>query len=133
MRILAALAAIVLAALIAVAGAGAMQNTATTVLDNAPTSGQTLDVTFTVFGSQPVVPYEYALENTCVYPPKLGGHFTLGQHDAVAAWTATDPSGNPQVTLPVYLQSVPSGSSCRVSLLDNNTVVKGSTVGYTVG
>jgi len=133
MRTLAPLAAVVLAALIAVAGAGAAQNTATTVLGSTPTSGQTLNVTFTVFGSQPVVPYEFALENTCVYPPKLGGHFTLGQHDAVVAWTAIDASGNPQVTMPVYLQSVPSGSSCRVSLVDNNTVVKGSTVAYVVG
>ena len=35
---------------------------------------------FTVFGTTPVVPYEYALENVCVYPTKLSGHFTLGQH-----------------------------------------------------
>jgi hypothetical protein len=132
MRTLAAFAAVVLAVLIAAAGAGAMQNSATTTLGNTPTSGQTLNVTFTVFGSQPVVPYEFALQNTCVYPPKLGGHFTLGQQDAVVAWTATDASGNPQVTMPVYLQSVPGGSSCRVSLLDNNTVVKGSTVAYAV-
>jgi hypothetical protein len=43
------------------------------------------------------------------------------------AWTDQDPFGNPQVTMPVYLLSVPSGSSCRVSLVKNNTVVKGST------
>ena len=34
--------------------------------------------------------------------------------------------------MPVYLQSVPAGAVCKVSLVSKNTVVKGSTQTYTV-
>jgi hypothetical protein len=34
--------------------------------------------------------------------------------------------------MPVYLESVRTGSTCKGSLLKNNTAVKGSTVAYTV-
>jgi hypothetical protein len=128
----AAVLATVLLALAVAAAAGAQPNTASTELLGTPTAGETLLVRFTVFGTTPVVPYEYALVNTCTYPPKAGGHFTLGQRDDVVTWTDQDASGNPQVTMPVYLQSVPAGSACKVSLVRNNTVVKGSTAAYTV-
>jgi hypothetical protein len=75
------------------------------------------------------VPYEYALQNTCAYPK---GHFTLGQHDDIATWTDQGPGGEPQVTMPVYLETVPVGATCKVSLVKNNTVVKGSTQTYSV-
>lgn len=126
---LVALAGALLIALATASSASAQPNTASTTLGGTPTAGDTLYVTFTVFGSTPVVPYEYALQNTCAYPK---GHFTLGQHDDIVYWTAQDADGNPQVTMPVYLQSVPSGASCKVSLVRNNTAVKGSTVAYTV-
>jgi hypothetical protein len=128
MKKLVSLAAVAAMALVC-ANAGAAPNSASTVLGGTPTSGQTLDVTFTVFGTTPVVPYEYALQNTCSYPK---GGFKQGQHDDIVYWTDQDPNGNPMVTMPVYLQSVPSGASCRVSLMRNNTAVKGSTVNYTV-
>jgi hypothetical protein len=131
MKRLAALASVLLIALATASPVSAAPNTATTVLsDSTPSTGTTLYVTFTVFGTTPVVPYEYALQNTCAYPK---GHFTLGQHDDIVYWTDQDGSGNPQVTMPVYLQSVPIGASCRVSLVRNNTVVKGSTRSYSVG
>lgn len=130
MKRLTALAGALLMALATASGASAQPNAATTELLGVPTSGVTLDVRFTVFGDTPVVPYEYALRNTCAYPK---GHFSLGQRDDVVSWTDHDADGNPQVTMPVYLQSVPSGSSCKVSLVRNNTVVKGSTKSYTVG
>jgi hypothetical protein len=134
MNKLAALVAAVLVAAVAATAAGAAPNTASTVLQPpGAVSGTTLYVTFTVYGATPVVPYEYTLQNTCVYPPKTFGHFTLGQRDAVVTWTDRDTAGNPQVTMPVYLQSVPAGSSCKVELDDNNTAVKGSAVSYTVG
>ena len=79
------------------------------------------------------MPFEYAIDNVCVYPAKPFGHYTLGQHDAIVTWTDVDPSGKPQVTMPVYLQSVPPGSTCKVSLTEGNVVVKGSTVSYSVG
>jgi len=124
----------VTASLVLAGAAGAGTSSATTSLGSVPTAGQTLNVTFTIFTTAPVVPYQYALQNTCVYPPtKSSGAFKLGQHDAIAAWTDTDAAGHPVVTMPVYLQSVPVGSSCKVSLVDgNNVAVKCSTVSYTV-
>jgi len=127
---LASVLGVVLVALGSAAAAGAAPNSASTLLIGAPVSGQTLSVTFTVFGNAPVVPYDYAVQNTCTLK---GGHFTLGQFDLIAAWTDHDASGNPQVTMPVYLQSVPSGASCKVSLVTKNTIVKGSAKSYTVG
>lgn len=125
-----AITAVVLVALALVTAAGAGTTTATTSWGTqVPTSGQTLYVTFVIFTTAPVVPYEYALQNTCAYPQ---GHFTLGQRDDITAWTDTDPAGNPQVTMPVYLQSVPADAVCKVSLVSKNTVVKGSTQTYTV-
>jgi hypothetical protein len=128
MKTLAIAAAAVLAGL-AATPAGAQPNSASSQLLGPPASGTTLNVKFTVFGTTPVVPYEYALQNTCAYPK---GHFTLGQHDDIVYWTDQDGGGNPQVTMPVYLQSVPAGASCKVSLVANNTVVKGSTTSYIV-
>jgi hypothetical protein len=34
--------------------------------------------------------------------------------------------------MPVYLQSIPAGSKCKVFLMRNNTQVKGSVTAYTV-
>jgi hypothetical protein len=130
MKTLATLATVALLALATVSAAGAQPNTASITPVNTPMAGDTFYVTWTVFGTTPVVPYEYALQNTCAYPKS---HFTLGQRDDIVVWTDHDPAGNPQVTMPVYLQSVPAGASCKVSLVRNNTVVKGSTLAYTVG
>jgi len=133
MRTLAALTTVVLVALAVATAAGAAQNGAQTdLLNPPPTSGTTLNVRFTVFGGTPVVPYEYALENVCITPGAKRGGFTVGQHDPIVYWTDEDTQGDPQVTMPVYLESVPAGSSCKVSLVKNNTAVKGSTVAYTV-
>ena len=130
MRRLAILAAVVLVALAAASVAGGAPNTATTTLDPAaPASGTTAYATFTVFGTTPVVPYEYALDNVCTMKQ---GNFRLGQRDDIVYWNQ-DSAGNPMVVMPVYLQSVPSGATCRIQLIRNNTVVKGSTVQYTVG
>jgi hypothetical protein len=130
MRMLATLAAVALVALGAVSAAGAAPNSATTTLDTAfPTTGTTINATFTVFGTTPVVPYEYALDNVCTMKT---GNFKLGQRDAIVYWNQ-DAAGNPTVTMPIYLESVPTGATCRVSLIHNNTIVKGSTVQYTVG
>jgi hypothetical protein len=130
MKRLAAVATMVWLALTVAAGAGAQPNSASAVLsDSTPPTGDTVYVTFTVFGTAPVVPYEYALQNTCAYPKS---HFTLGQRDDIVTWTDRDANGNPMVTMPVYLQSVPAGATCKVYLVRNNTAVKGSTITYTV-
>ncbi len=132
MKTISTLVGALLATLALAASAAAQPNTASTTLENDATAGETLYVTFTVYGTEPVVPYGYALRNTCSYKSK-GGSYTLGQRDDIVTWTDQGPDGEPRVTMPVYLQSVPSGASCKVSLVRNNTVVKGSTVGYTVG
>jgi hypothetical protein len=124
-----ALASIVAVALVIVASAGARPNSATVELLGPPTAGQDLLVRFEVSGTTPVVPYEYALENTCALK---GGHFTLGQHDDIVYWTDTDLDGDPDAVMPVYLQTVPVGASCKVSLVRNNTVVKAA-ASYRVG
>ena len=54
------------------------------------------------------------------------------QRDDIVYWTAQDANGNPQTTMPVHLQSIPAGAACKVSLMRNNTLVKGSTTTYTV-
>ena len=77
----------------------------------------------------PVVPYEYAIQNECDLPGKAGS--TL-QRDDIVYWTSEDSNGDPHVTLPVHLQSISAGSKCKVFLVRNNTVVKGSTTSYTV-
>src|SRR4051794_22122518 len=133
MKRLAGATAVLLMALAIASPAMAAPNTASTsFVAGDAVSGDTLPVTFVVFGTAPVVPYEYALQNTCVYPVKTYGNYTLGQHDDITSWTDMDSHGNPQVTVPVYLQSVPSGSKCKVSLMRNNTTVKGSIASYTV-
>jgi hypothetical protein len=130
MKTRAALATVLLIALAAVAAANAAPNTAETTLQDAPVSGATLDVRFEVTGTTPVVPHEYAMRNTCT---SKNGNFTIGQRDDIVTWLDEDLNGKPEATMPVYLQSIPSGWKCKVSLVKGNTIVKGSTESYTVG
>lgn len=105
--------------------------TGKTVLVNAPTSGQTLYVDASVHSNTPVVPYEYAIRNECGIQGKPG--YSI-QQDDIVYWTSQDAAGDPHVTMPIYLQSVPSGSKCKVFLIRNGTsTVKGSSSSYTVG
>jgi len=131
MKKLTSIAAAALLALAAVAALAAAPNTATVSLSaSSVPPGGAIYATFTVAGSIPVVPYEYAMENVCSLK---GGHFTLGQTDPIETWTDQGPGGIPQVTVPVYVgANVPDGASCRVDLVKNNTVVKGSVATYTV-
>jgi hypothetical protein len=109
----------------------AAPTTGKTTLVNAPTSGQTLYVDASVHSITPVVPYEYAIRNECGIAGKPG--YSI-QQDDIVYWTSQDTAGDPHVTMPIYLQSVPSGSKCKVFLIRNGTVtVKGSTTSYTVG
>jgi hypothetical protein len=120
--------AILALALAAPASAGPINGT-TTLLDP-PLSGTTVRVEATLTSDVPVVPYEYAIQNEC----KLADHggATI-QHDDIVYWTDQGPGGVPEVTMPIYLQSIPAGADCKVFLIRNNTVVKGSTTSYTVG
>jgi hypothetical protein len=100
----------------------------TTELLAAPQSGTTMMVRVTVHSVSPVVPAEYAIQNECQLPDKTRTY----QRDDIITWTDTSASGDPQTDMPVYLQSVPAGASCKVFLARNNNVVKGSTTTYKV-
>ncbi len=104
--------------------------TGKTDLLDTPTSGETLNVDASVHSNTPVVPYEYAIRNECGIAGKPG---YSTQQDDIVTWTSGTLT-DPHVTMPIYLQSVPSGSKCKVFLIRNGTVtVKGSTSSYTVG
>jgi hypothetical protein len=96
-----------------------------------PVSGATFYVDASVHSITPVVPYEYAIRNECGIAGKPGYSF---QQDDIVTWTSQDANGDPHVTWPIYLQTVPKNAKCKVFLIRNGTVtVKGSTLSYTVG
>lgn len=124
-----ALTAGVLAALLVTAPVSAGQATgATTFVNPPPTSGTTLQVDVSVTSAGPVVAYQYAIKNECVFPGRTGSSY---QRDDIVWWTF-EVGGVPHAIMPVYLQSVPAGSSCKVFIMKNNVVVKGSTTAYAV-
>jgi hypothetical protein len=127
MNRLTAVAAGALAALLVAAPVVAGQGSGTTTVPAAQPSGSTIDVVVSVDSAGPVVPYEYAIQNECSFPK----HVLTLQHDDIVYWTY-EVEGVPHAVMPVYLQSIPSGAKCKVFLLKNNTVVKGSTTTYTV-
>jgi hypothetical protein len=129
-RSISVLAGLVLALGVAGQATAGPPTTGSIVLIDAPTSGETMNVDASVHSNTPVVPYEYAIRNECGIAGKPG--YSI-QQDDIVYWTSGTLT-DPHVTMPIYLQSVPSGSKCKVFLIRNGTVtVKGSTVSYTVG
>lgn len=129
-RSMSVLAAVVLSLAMAGGAVAGPPTTGNTSLLGAPTSGQTLLVDASVHSTAPVVPYEYAIRNECGIAGKPG---SSAQQDDIVTWTSEDGNGDPHVTMPIYLQTVPVGSKCKVFLVRNgNVVVKGSTSSYTV-
>ena len=120
---------IALVLIVAGAAAAGPPFTGKTTPLNAPTSGATLNVDATVHSNTPIVPYEFAIRNECGIAGKPG--YSI-QQDTIIAWTSGTLT-DPHVTMPIYLQSVPAGSKCKVFLVRNGNVnVKGSTTSYTV-
>jgi len=129
-RLVAILAGMVLAVAVTAPALAAPTTGTTTLVNPPPTSGETLLVDASVHSITPVVPYEYAIQNECAFPHKGGSSL---QNDDIVTWTSEDANGDPHVTLPINLQSIPAGSKCKVFLVRNgNVVVKGSTTSYTV-
>jgi hypothetical protein len=118
----------ILAALIAATPVSAGPITGDTNLLDPPVTGTTVDVEASVDSVIPVVPYEYAIQNECSLPNKGGRTI---QRDDIVYWTYEE-DGVPHAVMPVYLQSIPAGSKCKVFLMRNNTQVKGSVESYTV-
>lgn len=129
MRLLLAIACALPLAAAGVQIAAAAPNTGSTALQAAPVTGTDVPVLLTIFGSQPVVPYGYSLENDCLLPT---GHMLSTEVDPIVSWTGQDGSGDPQTTMSIHLASIPSGSSCKVFITKNNVAVKGSSTSYTV-
>jgi hypothetical protein len=119
-----------LAALVAAApvSAGPPYTGDTDVPDPQP-AGETLWVTATVFSEGPVVPYEIAIQNECKLPDR-GGRTV--QRDDIIDWLDEDENGWPEAVMPIYLQSIPAGSTCKVFLMRGGTTLKGSATSYTV-
>jgi hypothetical protein len=118
----------ILAALIAATPASAGPISGDTNLLDPPVTGTTVDVEASVDSVIPVVPYEYAIQNECSLPDKGGRTI---QRDDIVYWTYEE-DGVPHAVMPVYLQSIPEGSKCKVFLMRNNTQVKGSVTSYMV-
>ena len=128
---IAATASLAALALVTTASAGTV--TGTTTLLTAPVAGSTVDVDVAAVSEIPVVPYEYTINNACNFAGKPNGRPDSTQRDPIVNWVYSDPSNTvPHAIMPVYLNNVPAGSLCRVYLMRNNQVVKGSTTTYTV-
>jgi hypothetical protein len=118
------LAAVVLAAPVGAAG----PISGDSALAGDPVTGTTLDVDLWIDSIVPVVPFEYSIQNECSLPNKGGRTI---QRDDIVYWEDVD-GGLPHAVMPVYLQSIPEGSKCKVFLMRGNVQVKGSVTSYTV-
>jgi hypothetical protein len=123
-----AIAAGILAALIAATPVSAGPITGTTNPLDPWVTGTTVDVDVSIDSVIPVVPYEYDIQNECSLPNKGGRTI---QRDAIVDWTY-EVGDVPHAVMPIYLQSIPAGSKCKVVLMRNNTQVKGSVTSYRV-
>ena len=87
------------------------------------------DVEISITTTAPVVPYEYSLINKCWFSGKTSGPSdSFERFDLAGPWFLEPPT----MIVSVNVQPVPEGSRCKVYLIKNNTVVKGSTTSYSV-
>lgn len=120
------LAAFVLAAPVGAVGPISGQ----TIVPDPQTAGTTIlvEALIEVADVVPVVPYEYAIQNECSLPDRGGRTI---QHDDIVYWI-DEVDEFPHTVMPIYLQSIPAGSKCKVFLMRGNTTVKGSVSTYEV-
>jgi hypothetical protein len=95
------------------------------------------DVRVTINTTAPVVDYEYSLVNKCWWNPAKtsGPPNSYERFDLIGPWFAPetgDPAGAVVAYVAVNVQPVPEDAKCKVYIVKNNTVVKGSTTAYTV-
>ena len=127
----------VLAVLLLGAAASASAGTATgkTVLLGDAVTGSYVDVDVSVVSATPVVAYEYAIQNECWFSGKTSGPPDSYQRDDIVNWVYSSPPAHgdvPHAIMTVYLDTVPAGATCKVFLMKNNTLVKGSVTKYPV-
>ena len=130
------LATAILAGVLALSGvsiASAGTATGATELALPAVSGGSMDVDVSVVSETPVVAYEYTIQNECNFAGKANGQPNSVQTDPIVNWLYSDPTNTiPHATMTLYFTKIPAGSFCKVFLLKNNQVVKGSTTTYTV-
>ena len=132
MKTIAALAATLILAFGLVSVASAAPATGTTVLLEPARQEQPVDVLVSIVSDAPIVPYEYSVLNQCWFSGRYAGHFdSYERFDLIGPWFA-GPGGSAQTTVTINLQPIPADSVCKVSILRNNTTLKGSTTSYTV-
>jgi hypothetical protein len=91
------------------------------------------DVEVTINTTAPVVPYEYSLVNKCWFDGKTSGPSdSYERFDLLGPWFEPSPGDPPTTIETVNVQPVPAGAKCKVYVIKNNTVVKGSTTTYSV-
>lgn len=91
------------------------------------------DVEVTIKTGAPVVPYEYSLVNKCWFSGKTSGPSdSYERFDLIGPWSEPAPGDPPTTIETVNVQPVPAGAKCKVYVIKNNTVVKGSTTIYSV-
>ena len=107
--------------------------TGSTQLLDAPVSGSAVDVRVTAVSETPVVPYEYSIQNECSFSGRTNGRPDSLQTDPIVEWRYSEAGGTvPVAIMPIYFTTIPAGSACKVYLLRNNQLVKGSVTHYTV-
>ena len=107
----------------------------TTELLDPPVSGEYVDVDVSVLSEAPVVAYLYSLQNKCYFSGNANGKADSLEEFSIANWNYSEPPPNgaaPHAVETINLLPVPSGATCKVSLVNNNTTVKGSTTVFTV-
>jgi hypothetical protein len=118
---------------VATASAGTAKGT--TSLLGPAVAGSFVDVDVSVTSETPVVAYEYAFQNECYFSGKVAGPPDSYQRDDIVYWNYSTPPAYgdvPHAIMTAYLDTVPAGSKCKMFLVRNNTVVKGSTTFYSV-
>ena len=136
------IAAVLALGVVTAAVAGTASGT-TLILGASPTGGVVTDglahedtptdVKVTITTGAPVVPYEYSLVNKCWFDGKTSGPSdSYERFDLIGPWFEPDPGDPPTTIETVNVQPVPAGAKCKVYVVKNNTVVKGSTITYDV-
>ena len=132
MKFFAAVAATVILALGLVSAVGAAPASGTTTVLGDAHQDQPVDVRVRIVSDAPIVPYEYSVLNQCWFSGRYAGHFdSYERFNLIGPWFA-GPGGSAETTVTVNLQPIPADSVCKVSIVRNNTTVKGSTTSYTV-
>ena len=113
--------------------ASAGPTSGSTVLSGPAVGGGEVTVRATIGGVYPVVSYDYALLNQCWFSGRYAGRYDSSEtYPLLGPWYDAG-NGGAYSDEVVNLNSVPSGSVCRVSVVRGGPTIKGTTTAYAVG